>query len=283
MKGIARQTFDLLDADDSLSLESITQAFRRIHSIRDKPEDWRDKLKTLRWNYEENIRAYSQKVMCLVKKSFPQTEKTLLESLNIEYFIKGLPTILGAKIEARKPKTLAYAINKTEYEIQLDKLHKNDKMLTQNTTPITEVSNNNTTIQSIQDSLDTVNSKLDLLTTKLTSNEETKQNEPHKNDFNKRFKQINDRINKVTESINAFNDQRKEKQTVVHSNYNQRPPKIRDDRPFFKLQNKRELTNEREKKWGGQNLECYFVRKRETPTTSVFMLQISINNAFKIV
>jgi hypothetical protein len=109
LKGDARHLYETLNGKQTRTLKGIFDILSKTLCARDEPEDWKVKLRTMKMQGDDSLALYSARIKHAVKRAYPEL-KGKLESLEVDWFIHGLPKDVAQKITLKKPKTMETVI-----------------------------------------------------------------------------------------------------------------------------------------------------------------------------
>jgi hypothetical protein len=115
LKSDARNLFEALNCGKMRTLKAIYEAMAKTLCARDEPEDWKAKLRSMRYQPEESLQIYNSRIKHAVKRAYPDVKGKLgVESIEVDWFIQGLPKEISQRIAIKKPKTIERAIEIAE-------------------------------------------------------------------------------------------------------------------------------------------------------------------------
>jgi hypothetical protein len=84
-----------------------------------KVEDWRERLTTLEAKDDESLQAFEARCRITVTGAFPDLNADAIESIQVDYFLRGLPTDIRNTVRILQPKTMIEAMEKARFQTYL--------------------------------------------------------------------------------------------------------------------------------------------------------------------
>lgn len=116
LKGDARNLFEALNCDRLRTIKSIYDALAETLCDKDKPEDWKVKLRSLKYQPDESLKMYSARIKHAVKRAYPDVNGNL-ESIEVDWFVQNLPKDISQRVIIKKPRTLEKALEVAEEKL----------------------------------------------------------------------------------------------------------------------------------------------------------------------